>query len=239
MKLANRLIWIIPFLVLSLVSCSHTPLTAQSASTHTIPANLLSTLSASEGERLRWMNMPDVVSFEKGILSVNTAPGTDFFIDPENGSSSASAPFLFYEANGDFVATAVVEPDFSSTWNAVSVMVMLDAVNWIKFAFEYSDATGKSIVSVVTKSLSDDANGVRLPDTDKVWLRVIRKGDLYSMFWSVNGEQFYMARLTRMKSQAIVKVGVEAQSPLKQAATHKIHYFGVEPKTVTNLRTGL
>lgn len=61
---------------------------------------------------------------------------------------------------GDFVATALVQPDFSSQWNAVALMVHIDDKNWIKFAFENSDATGPSIVSVVTKEVSDDANGM-------------------------------------------------------------------------------
>lgn len=240
MKLINRRTWFAPLAGLCLVSCYQTPSASQQDSIAMKPGNnLLAESSVIAGDGLRWMNLPDNVRYDNGVMIVPTAPGSDFFIDPDNRSISASAPFVYWETEGDFIATALVEPDFSATWNAVSLMVMLDSVNWIKFAFERSDATGKSIVSVVTKELSDDANGVRLPEASKVWLRVIRKGDLYSMFWSVNGEQFLMARLTRMKSQAAVKVGVEAQSPLKKEATHKIHFFAVESATVENLRTGI
>jgi uncharacterized protein len=97
--------------------------------------------------------------------------GSDYFNNPEDKTITASAPFLYLNLEGDFVARALVRPDFSSVWNAAALMVYLDSTNWIKLAFENSDATGKSIVTVVTKADSDDANGVVLEDQEKYGLR--------------------------------------------------------------------
>ena len=126
--------------------------------------------------------------------------------------------------------------DFSTQWNAVALMMHLDSLNWIKLAFENSDATGASIVSVVTKGISDDANGVVLNRETKVWLAIARKGNNYSMHWSVDGKNFTMARLTSMPDQATVKIGIEAQSPVSDRAMHQIHFFQIEETTVENLR---
>lgn len=183
-----------------------------------------------------WLNTPDKMGVEGQTLVVEVAKGTDFFNNPEDSSITASAPLLYKEVTGDFIAKALVEPDFSSQWNAVSLMVYIDSLNWIKFAFENSDATGPSVVSVATKGVSDDANGVVLNDTQSLWLVVTRKGNIFSMHWSLDDENYKMARLTAMKPANEIKIGVEFQSPVGEAATHKIHYLEIKKETVQNPR---
>jgi regulation of enolase protein 1 (concanavalin A-like superfamily) len=117
-------------------------------------------------------------------------------------------------------------------------MVYIDSTYWAKLAFENSDATGKSIVTVVTKRVSDDANGPILNDETSIWLKLIRKGDIYAMHWSKDGQHFSMARLFTLPHRKAVKVGVAAQCPAGNKATHEILYFSIEPSTVEDLRKG-
>ncbi len=204
-----------------------------------VPAsNQLQNLTEDELGAFQWLNKPVAVEFSEGTMSVTAPEKSDFFINPENDEVSASAPLFYKEIEGDFVATALVKPDFRDQWNAGALMVHIDDVNWIKFAFESSDATGKSIVSVVTRGVSDDANGVRLEAFDKVWLRLIRKGNNFAMHWSSDGETYVMARLAQMADAQRVKVGLEAQSPVGPAVTHEFLYFSIEEKTVQDLRAG-
>ncbi|MBW1916293.1 MAG: DUF1349 domain-containing protein, partial [Deltaproteobacteria bacterium] len=116
--------------------------------------------------------------------------------------------------------------------------VHIDSTNWIKLAFENSDATGKSIVSVVTKQVSDDANGPVLSTEDSIWLRIIRKGNTYALHWSKNGKVYKMARISSLPVSQAVKIGMEAQCPSGNGAKHEFLYFSIEQKTVNNLRTG-
>ena len=185
---------------------------------------------------LNWMNQPHSIVTENSSLKVSVSKGTDFFNNPEDSSIVGSAPYLYREVKGDFIFKALVQPDFSAQWNAVAAMLYIDSLNWIKFAFENSDATGPGIVSVATKGTSDDANGVILTDEAMVWLALVRKGNIYAMHWSINGEDFKMARLTSMKTQTKVKVGIEAQSPVGEMAIHQIHFFEIKEKTVEDLR---
>jgi regulation of enolase protein 1 (concanavalin A-like superfamily) len=90
----------------------------------------------------------------------------------------------------------------------------------------------------VTKNVSDDANGVILSDQDEVWLKLIRKDNIYSMLWSLDNEDYKMARLTAMPDAESVKIGVEFQSPVGEEATHKLKYFGLKKRTVADLRKG-
>ena len=200
--------------------------------------NMLTTISSDNLGDFKWFNKPQSFEIKDGILHVIAEKETDFFNNPEDGKKIATAPLLYNEVDGDFVAKVLVRPDFSSLWNAVALMVHMDNDNWIKFAFENSDATGKSIVTVVTKNLSDDTNGVILNDQDAVWLKMVRKNNIFSMLWSKNGKDFKMARLTTMKKVDSVKIGLEFQSPVGESATHYVDYFGIEKTTVKNLRKG-
>ncbi len=183
-----------------------------------------------------WMNPPESYSVEEGILYVSLNKETDFFNNPEDSSVVGTAPFLYKEIEGDFVAKALFQPDFSAQWNAVALMVYVDSLHWIKFAFENSDATGPSIVTVVTNETSDDANGVILKENPAIWIAIARKNNNYSMHWSTDNNDYKMSRLTSMPASKIVNIGMEMQSPLGEKAVHQIKYFGIDAKTVKDLR---
>ena len=200
--------------------------------------NMLSNITVENLRDFKWLNQPQSFEVENGSLKIVAEKETDFFNNPEDLKKTATAPLLFKEVHGDFIASAWVRPDFTSMWNAVALMVHIDNDNWIKFAFENSDATGKSIVSVVTKNISDDANGVMLNDQDQVWLKIVRKDHIYSMLWSKNGKDFKMARLSTLAKVDTVKIGIEVQSPIGESAIHQIDYFGLEKTTVKDLRKG-
>ncbi|MBT8298217.1 MAG: DUF1349 domain-containing protein [Maribacter sp.] len=200
--------------------------------------NMLANITIGNLGNFKWLNEPKSFEIENGTLKVVAEKETDFFNNPEDNKKTASAPILFQEITGDFVAKALVRPDFTSLWNAAALMVLIDKNNWIKFAFENSDATGRSIVSVVTKNVSDDANGVILSEQDQIWLKIVRKDHIYSMLWSKNGKDFKMARLTAMPIIDSVKIGIEVQSPIGESSTHEIDYFGIQKTTVKDLRKG-
>ena len=145
--------------------------------------NLLENITKQNLQGFAWMNAPETFQFAEDSLIVTTGEKTDFFNNPENNEIKANAPFLYKEISGNFVATALVKPDFSNIWNACSIVIHIDPMHWIKLAFENSDATGKSIVTVVTNGMSDDANGAVLTNEDSVWLKLIKKGNVYALHW--------------------------------------------------------
>lgn len=201
-------------------------------------SNILSTLNQQDLKGFAWLNKPEDYKPEGGSLQIVSGEETDFFINPINKSITANAPFLYKTFEGDFVAIALVRPNFSSRANAASLMVHMDSTHWMKLAFEKSDATGKSIVSVVTREISDDANGVVLNTFESIWLKIIRKGDTYAMHWSEEGEKFKMVRVFTMPHSKEVKVGIESQCPVGKAAMHEFLYFSIENKTIDDLRKG-
>lgn len=200
--------------------------------------NYLMDISKDALGEFNWMNPPEHYILSEGILSVTAEKGTDFFINPEDQTSAANAPYFYMEVQGDFVAITKVRPNFGSVWNACALMLHLDDQNWIKFAFENSDATGPSIVSVVTRGVSDDANGPILSEHKTLWLKMIRKGEIYAMHWSTNGKDYRLARLAAMPDHSTAKIGLEAQCPSEGPAQHVFSHFSLEAKTVEDLRKG-
>ena len=67
---------------------------------------------------------------------------------------------------------------------------------------------------------------------------MIKKGNLYALHWSADGQAYKMARLTTLPAAPGVKIGLEAQCPAGDAATHEFSYFSLEEKTVSDLRKG-
>ena len=200
--------------------------------------NLLNHLKTDDLNDFLWMNEPPHYTIENGTLRMRAPEKSDFFVDPESKKSTGNAPLLYKMVSGDFVASALIKPNFDDIWNAGAMMVYIDSTHWIKFAFENSDATGKSIVTVVTKGVSDDANGVMLHTEDRIWLRIVRKGNAYSMHWSKDGIDYKMARLSTLPYAEKVKLGLEAQCPAGGPAPHEFEYFSLEHRTVENIREG-
>lgn len=231
------LIFITAFLQLSCISTDDGS-APEAAEAEKIENDLSPNIEIEDLWRFKWLNAPQSFEIYNGMMKVVAEEGTDFFNNPVDGKKTSTAHFFHQDFEGDFIAKALVRPDFAAMWNAVALMVYIDDDNWIKFAFENSDATGKSVVSVVTKEVSDDANGPILNYQDQLWLKLIRKDNSYAMFWSIDGDDFKMARLCTLPPNDIVKIGVEFQSPVGQSATHELKYLDVESVTVEDLRKG-
>lgn len=230
-------------LLVVLVSCSMKTENQTLSNSSSIPEieqdkNLIKDISKESLNGFNWLNpIKDFIATNNSLI-INAPAKSDYFNNPENGTINATAPILYKEISGDFVATCLVKPDFKDMWNAASLMVFMDSTHWIKYAFENSDATGKSIVSVVTREVSDDANGAILNEHNAIWLKMVRKGDLYSMHWSINGKDYKMTRVCRMPHYKSVKIGIEAQCPIGDGAKHEFLFFSIESKTVKDFRLG-
>ena len=72
-------------------------------------------MESAKTKGFQWLNQPKNHAFSKGELDIEVEGNTDFFIDPESKKATATAPYLYKEIKGDFVATALVQPDFNGT----------------------------------------------------------------------------------------------------------------------------
>jgi hypothetical protein len=94
-----------------------------------------------------------------GSLRIVAGPRTDLFVDPAGGPAALGAPRIVGVVEGDFQLSARVRADLQATFDAGALVLHAADDSWVKLALERSPQGEAMVVSVVTRGLSDDANG--------------------------------------------------------------------------------
>ncbi len=199
-------------------------------------SNLTPDLLATRG--LAWEHAP--LAWEplpEGGIRVTTPARSDYFRDPGGKMVNDNAPFLWTNATGDFVAQAHVRPAFDTTYDSGVLMVRHDATTWAKLCFERTDFGTTAAVSVVTRGVSDDANGVDITQPD-LWLQAARAGQMFGLHYSLDGHSWRMVRLFHLDVPQTIRVGVVAQCPVGPGTTVDLLSFTLDPRSIKNVRAG-
>ena len=94
------------------------------------------------------------------------------------------------------------------------------------------------VVSVVTRGVSDDANGPVIDGTT-VWLRLSRLGATYAFHHSLDGKRWHFTRLFVLRGQrADAAIGFLAQSPTGEACDVRFEDVSFRPATLADVRDG-
>ena len=103
-----------------------------------------------------WRNNPADWLLKDGTLTIKSAEKTDWYIAPTNGGDSKNSPMLLFPGPKDFWFSAKVTVDFKSSFDAGVLAIYSNDKTWVKFALEQSNEGKPSIVTVVTRGLSDE-----------------------------------------------------------------------------------
>ncbi|MBE0697901.1 MAG: DUF1349 domain-containing protein [Anaerolineaceae bacterium] len=181
---------------------------------------------------LSWEPLPE------GGIRVVVPAQVDYFRDPVGIMMKDNAPFLSMSVTGDFVAQAHVRPTFASTYDSGVIMARHDEKHWAKVCFEKTDFGTIAAVSVVTRELSDDANGTDLNVPD-LWLQMVRSKNVFAVHYALDGKQWRMVRLFHLDVPPAIRVGIVAQCPVGPGTTIDFLSFSIEQRTVQNARSGI
>jgi regulation of enolase protein 1 (concanavalin A-like superfamily) len=180
---------------------------------------------------------PEAWSFADPVLTGAAGPRTDLFVDPASGETSLNVPRLLAPApEGDFQLSARVSVAFAATYDAGALLLWAGEHTWIKLAFEYSPQGQGMVVSVVTRGLSDDANGYTV-EAPAVWLRVSRVRGAYACHASRDGEHWDFVRHLALGGPAGA-IGFEVQSPLGEGCRATFTDIALRTETLADLRDG-
>jgi regulation of enolase protein 1 (concanavalin A-like superfamily) len=184
---------------------------------------------------LKWMNEPHEWEFsEQNSLMITAPPRADFFHNPTQESRKNSAPFLYTTTNANFILTTRVSVDIRDRNDSGCLMVMADENNWAKLCYE--DFRGRpSIISVVTKDISDDCIGDYVGNTNP-FLRVSRYDNCIAFHYSLDGNEWALVRYFGMSNIHSLKVGVVAQSPVGDGCVVQFDYLHLLPNTNMDVR---
>jgi regulation of enolase protein 1 (concanavalin A-like superfamily) len=187
---------------------------------------------------LKWNNNPAAFTVDRGsILEIAAGPKSDWFVDPFDGKMAKNAPILAFVPAEDYVLSTKVTVKFTSKWDAGALMLWADDHHWAKFALELSPEKQPTVVTVVTRGLSDDCNSVPITG-DTVYLQIARKKSTYVFYYGMDGTTWKIVRTFNLSAQAKMSVGFESQSPAGEGTKAEFSQIQYSPKTITNVYTG-
>ena len=188
--------------------------------------------------RAAWLRPPRSCTFspEEG-LRITADAKTDWFIDPGTGKRVLNAPALLFRSGRPCLFQARVEVHPAATFDAGVLVVYVRANAWAKFCLEQSPQGELTVVSVVTKGVSDDCNAFPL-EGNSAFLRVARLKRSFALHVSRDGAAWKLIRHFSLGNPRAVRLGCLAQSPMGdgcEAAFTEIRY---EPRLLADLRSG-
>ncbi|MBB4931237.1 hypothetical protein F4561_002057 [Lipingzhangella halophila] len=185
---------------------------------------------------LRWLNEPEAWKVAgSDTLEVRAGGGTDLFTDPDGGARYANAPALLTRLEGDYLLSARVRLDLESTYDAAVLVLHADAQHWAKLCLESSPQGHPTIVSVVTRGVSDDCNSHTV-DAEDVQLRIARLGPAFAFHARTGDGPWNLIRYFAPGAEP--RVGFLAQSPLGQGRTVRFEAIQHSPQRLPDIRSG-
>jgi uncharacterized protein len=184
-----------------------------------------------------WQNAPAAWSATATELTIVSGGRTNWFASPTDGRVDANSPLLLFRPAGDFVLSARVTVDFKSIWDAGFLMVYVDDLTWAKFALEVSAYDEPTIVSVVTKGVSDDCNSA-LVDGKSIRLRLARTAEAFLLYAAPAGQPWKLVRNFRLSSSPDLRVGFASQSPIGEGCSATFSEIAYEERTISDMFKG-
>lgn len=185
-------------------------------------------------QNLNWLNQPSGWNINSKGLEIEAPGATEFFNDPENCKLNSSAPYLYTYVKGDFALTTRIDINMLAMFDAGCLMVMSDLNNWAKFCYE-NWLTGPSVVSVVTREMSDDCPAVKV-GVQKPYLKILRSGNCFGFHYSLDGVAWNIIRFFSMDIPEEIKVGVVAQSPIGNGCIVNFEFLELELRKIESAK---
>lgn len=186
---------------------------------------------------LEWQNTPREWKIENGTtLSVTAGDHTDWFVPPTGDPQRDNTPRLLFHPADDFVLSAHLKVGFGTQWDGGVLVLYVNDKTWAKLCFESTIEGKPSIVSVVTRTLSDDNTHFPI-EGNSVYLKVAKAGPAIFFYASEDGKKWTIVRAFSFGDTPNLRVGFSSQSPTGARCTTVFSEIRYLAKRV-NLWTG-
>jgi uncharacterized protein len=187
---------------------------------------------------LRWqIAAPAEPQVGPASLAFTAGPRTDLFADPGGAPPRVEPPLLLGVPAGDYQLSARATATFEATFDAAALIVWTSETAWAKLALERSPQGEPTIVSVVTRGVSDDVNSFAVPG-GTAWLRVSRLGGAYAFHASLDGAWWSLIRWFTLEGAATASVGFSVQSPTGGGTSGRFDDIAWRPERLAEIRDG-
>jgi regulation of enolase protein 1 (concanavalin A-like superfamily) len=179
------------------------------------------------------------IDFEANDAVIEAGPNTDWFFDPRGNAKLRNVPSLAMSIETPiFTLQAKVTADFGSRFDGGTIFVQSSEDTWAKIAFEYSPQHIPTIVSVVTKEVSDDCDGPSF-EKEAVYLRLSAQDGAFAFHFSETGSHWRFLRWFSLpRGAGPLTVGLSAQSPLGNGCRVRFSDIRLSYDPISDLRDG-
>jgi uncharacterized protein len=169
-----------------------------------------------------WQHSAEKWQIENGTtLSITAGRATDWFSSPMGDEPRDNTPRLLFKPAEDFVLSAKVTVAFQSQWDSGALVLYVNDLLWAKLCFEMTIEKRPTIVSVVTRDLSDDNNSIAI-NGSSVYLKIAKAGQAIFFYASEDGRHWTVIRAFSLgKNTPDLRVGFSSQSPAGDGCTSR------------------
>jgi regulation of enolase protein 1 (concanavalin A-like superfamily) len=186
---------------------------------------------------LHWLNRPESWDLSPdGQLTITAPSKSDWFIDPQGAVNVSNAPALLFPTSSPCMLSAQVTANHVSTYDAGVLMVYENPLAWAKLCLELSPQGLATIVSVVTKGISDDCNSFAV--NGPVFMRISRLERAYAFHVSEDRIRWNLIRYFKLEDNQNAQMGFLAQSPTGSGCTASFRDIRFEPRLLADIRSG-
>ena len=169
-------------------------------------------LTAQTLEKMNWFNEPEHWQIDKGTLTMDVTPNSDYWRISHYGFTVDDAPFYYAEYGGEFEAKLKITGDYKVRFDQAGMMIRLDHENYIKTGIEFVD--GKYNLSTVVTHKTSDWSVIALDrPVDHIWIKAVRRLDAVEIFYSYDDKEYHMMRNAWIEANHPVKIGMFAACP--------------------------
>lgn len=186
---------------------------------------------------LHWLNQPQSWEWsDDGQLAISAPARTDWFIDPQGAVNLSNAPGLLFPISVPCMLSAQVNVNHVATYDAGVLMVYENPLAWAKLCLELSPQGLSTIVSVVTKGVSDDCNAFTV--NGPVYMRASKLGQAYAFHVSHDGSNWKLIRYFKLEDSPNPEMGFLTQSPTGNGCTASFRDIRFDTKLLADIRSG-
>lgn len=187
---------------------------------------------------LHWHGVPQ--SWEltgKNVLSITAGQRSDWFIDPGGTANVRNAPALLFKAAEVCQFSAQVTANAAAKFDAGVLVAYHADTLWGKLCLEMNPQGQLSIVSVVTKGVSDDCNSVPV-DGNSIYLRIAKFEQAYAFHYSHDAKTWNLVRYFSLGATQDAEIGFIAQSPVGDGCSASFSEIVYLPEKLNDIRSG-
>jgi regulation of enolase protein 1 (concanavalin A-like superfamily) len=178
-------------------------------------------------DRMQWFNEPCSWEITDNALTMIVTPQSDYWRISHYNFTVDDGPFLYTTYGGEFEAKVKLTGNFKDRFDQMGLMVRLDHENYIKTGVEFVD--GQLNISTVVTNHTSDWSVLPMDKTPPfIWVKVIRRLDALEIFYSLDDQAYTMTRITYLKENHPVMIGLVAACPDGNGFEAKFEHFQVK-----------